>query len=121
MPGKSELQLITWPKIVEYGGKKALPGVILGYQRGPNEQYPNYVLVRVARDYKEACRLIGHKVVYKDKWGNEYIGKVVRAHGKNGVVVVRFRRNIPGQAIGDDCYVLLEDEEVEWWVSRLSA
>lgn len=77
-------------------------GRILGYRRGPNEQYPNQVLVKIDNvdNYKDASKFIAAKVVLRDRYGNVYIGKVVGVHGRKGVVRVVFRRNIPGQAIG---------------------
>jgi ribosomal protein L35AE/L33A len=30
----------------------------------------------------------------------KHAGKIVGFHGKNGVVIVRFKKGVPGQAIG---------------------
>lgn len=46
-----------------------------------------------------AGKLLGQKVIWKNK-SNRFIGKVVAAHGRNGIVRVRFTRGVPGQAIG---------------------
>jgi len=46
-----------------------------------------------------AGRLIGRKVVWK-KGKNKLIGKIVGLHGKKGVVRAKFRKGVPGQALG---------------------
>jgi len=43
---------------------------------------------------------------YRSKSGvaeskTRHIGNIVGFHGKNGVVIVRFKKGVPGQAIGD--------------------
>jgi len=46
-----------------------------------------------------AGRLIGRKVVWKEG-KNKFIGKIVGLHGKKGVVRAKFRKGVPGQALG---------------------
>ncbi len=86
---------------------KVLTGLVLGYRRGSNTQYENQVLIRVdgVTSDREAARLIGWRVLYVDSKGNEYRGKIVRTHGRRGVVVAVFEPNLPGQAIGKDVYI----------------
>jgi large subunit ribosomal protein L35Ae len=43
--------------------------------------------------------LIGQKVVWKDK-NKKLIGKIAGFHGKNDVVRVKFKKGVPGQALG---------------------
>ncbi len=94
-------RLLKLPTPEEIFEKGAAVGVILGYRRGPNEQYESHVRVKVLgiNDRRLASRLIGWKVYYRDEHGNEYRGKVVGVLGNRGVVLVRFKPNIPGQAI----------------------
>lgn len=94
-------RLLRLPTPEEIFEKGAAVGVILGYRRGPNEQYENQVRVKVfgIGDRRLASRLIGWKAEYKDDKGNVYHGKVVGVLGNRGVVLVRFRPNLPGQAI----------------------
>ncbi|MET1128041.1 MAG: 50S ribosomal protein L35ae [Thermoproteota archaeon] len=82
-------------------------GLVLGYQRGSNTQYEEKVLLRIdgVSTDREAARFIGWKVLYIDSKGNKYIGKILRTHGRHGVVVSRFRPNLPGQAIGGTVYI----------------
>jgi ribosomal protein L35AE/L33A len=47
----------------------------------------------------QAGQLIGKRVVWEG--GNkEHRGKIVGFHGKNGVVRVRFKKGLPGHALG---------------------
>lgn len=76
-------------------------GVIVGYRRGTNNQYPRQVYVVVDINKKSVYALIGCKVVAKDSKENTYIGKIVKIVGsRNPKAIVVFRRNIPGSLIG---------------------
>ncbi len=76
--------------------------IILGYRRGSNTQYPQQVLLKIIGvSARDAYRFLAKKVVYKDKHGNVYKGRIVRKHGRrNPVVLAVFEPNLPGQAIG---------------------
>jgi len=90
-------------KVLELG-----VGIVLGYRRGSNTQYPRQVLVKVIESIKKRVdNLIGAKVLVKDKYGNKYTGKIIKVHarGKNNVVIAVFRRNLPGQAIGAEAVI----------------
>jgi large subunit ribosomal protein L35Ae len=80
-----------------------MKGVVIGFKRGPGGVYPQVALVRVidAAKRSDVEKLVGSRVVARDKYGNVYEGRIVRAHGNNNVVRVRFRPNIPGQMIGE--------------------
>ncbi len=83
-------------------------GVVLGYRKGTNTQYPRQVLIKVIDTIKKRVdNLIGAKVLVKDKYGNKYYGRVIKSHarGKNNVVVAVFNRNLPGQAIGAEAVI----------------
>ncbi len=96
-----ETRLLEIPTPEEIFEKGVAVGVILGYRRGGNEQYENHVRVKVfgINSRSLASRLIGWKVLYRDQHGNEYHGKVIGVLGNKGVVLVRFKPNLPGQAI----------------------
>jgi len=76
-------------------------GTIVGYRRGPGTQNPNQALVKIegVKGW-DVLKFMNAKVVYRDRYGNEYVGRVIRHHGLNGVVRVKFNPNVPGQAIG---------------------
>lgn len=82
--------------------------VIVGYRRGSNTQYPSRVLLRVIDENVIPHSLIGKKVIYKDRYGNVYRGKILSVHGKgvNRILIASFKPNIPGQAIGDSAIIL---------------
>ncbi len=77
-------------------------GYVIGYRRGWNDQYPNQVLLKIygVDSRNIASKFIGAKVVLKDRYGNVYRGKIVKTHGKRGVVRAVFKPNLPGQALG---------------------
>ncbi|HDO21202.1 MAG: 50S ribosomal protein L35ae [archaeon GB-1845-036] len=76
-------------------------GLVLGYRRGLKTQNCRYVYVKFydVACFEDACKLIGRRVVciFGDK---KFYGGVIRPHGKKGVVIVRFNKPLPGQAIG---------------------
>lgn len=88
---------------------EGLEGVVLGYRRGTNTQYPSEVLVKFygVESRSDASRLIGRKVIYKDVYGNVFHGKVIGVHGRKGVVRAAFKPNLPGQAIGRGTVILV--------------
>jgi len=77
-------------------------GRILGYLRGPNAQYTNYVLIHLENvDNKYADKFVNQKVKAVDNYGNVYLGKLLKRHSRRKpVFIARFKPNIPGQMIG---------------------
>ena len=47
----------------------------------------------------KAGQLIGQKVVWKGE-NKKLTGRIMGFHGKNGVVRVKFKKGVPGQALG---------------------
>lgn len=88
-------------------------GAILGYKRALRTQNVNISLIKIKGcDDKAATDFyLGKKVAFitKAQDGSFRVnwGKVCRAHGSNGVVRCRFRRNLPPQAIGGRVRVML--------------
>jgi len=76
-------------------------GVIVSCRRGPKTQKPKEYILRFPgiESVGGAVRLIGRKVAWPME-KHEAIGKIVALHGKNGLVRARFRRGVPGQALG---------------------
>ncbi|MCE4616553.1 MAG: 50S ribosomal protein L35ae [Aeropyrum sp.] len=84
----------------------SIKGVIMGYARGTNTQYTSYALVKVLDTPERVGRVLGGIAIYKDKHGNSYRGRILKLHGRRGgVVLVRFNRGLPGQAIGGLVYI----------------
>ena len=78
-----------------------LYGVIVNYRVGPKTQRSRECLVKFpnVKSAKDASRLIGRKVVWPAE-EKRMIGKIVATHGTKGLVRVRFRKGVPGQALG---------------------
>jgi large subunit ribosomal protein L35Ae len=76
-------------------------GVIVSCRRGPKTQKPKEYILRFSgiESVSGAAHLIGRKVAWPIR-KHKAIGKIVALHGKNGLVRARFRKGMPGQALG---------------------
>ncbi|MEM3577421.1 MAG: 50S ribosomal protein L35ae [Candidatus Bathyarchaeia archaeon] len=76
-------------------------GIIVNYRVGPRSQRPKECIIQFShvKSFSEACRLVGRKVAWKNG-KNRIVGKIVALHGKKGLVRAKFRRGVPGQALG---------------------
>ena len=81
-----------------------MKGKIINYRRGAHTEYTNQYIIEVEGiDSKEkASPLAGKRVVWKTATGKEIVGKISKAHGNKGAVLVRFNKGLPGQAVGTD-------------------
>ena len=76
-------------------------GRIMNYRKGIRTQDPRECLIQYAEmaSVAQAGQLMGRKVVWKS--GNKtLVGKIVGLHGKNGTVRVKFKKGVPGKALG---------------------
>jgi len=80
---------------------QTIQGRITNYRTGPKSQTSKECLIEFETVNSEAlaCKLIGQKVAWTNG-SSKLLGKVRGAHGKNGLVRVRFSHGVPGQAIG---------------------
>jgi len=76
-------------------------GVIVSCRRGPKTQKPKEYILRFPgiESVGGAGRLLGRKVGWP-VGKHEARGKIVALHGKKGRVRARFRKGVPGQALG---------------------
>ena len=76
-------------------------GVVVSYRRGPKTQRNKECILRFnsLKSSKEASRLIGRKVAWPVK-DRKIRGTIVSLHGRNGLVRARFRKGLPGEALG---------------------
>jgi len=76
-------------------------GRITNYRIGNSTQFSRECLIQFAGvdSVAQAGHLMGQEVVWKGE-NKKLIGKIVGFHGKNGVVKVKFRKGVPGQALG---------------------
>jgi large subunit ribosomal protein L35Ae len=76
-------------------------GTIVNYRIGIRTQMPKWCLVQIVGEnsVSKAGQLVGRRIILK--FGeNIFVGRIMSLHGKKGVVTVRFRRGVPGDAIG---------------------
>ena len=76
-------------------------GRILNYRIGIRTQFSRECLIQFfnVTSVAQAGQLIGRKVVWKGE-NKKLVGKIVGFHGKNGAVRVKFKKGVPGQALG---------------------
>ena len=76
-------------------------GRITNYRIGIRTQFSRECLIQFSNvaSVAQAGQLVGHKVVWKGK-NKKLVGKIVGFHGKNGTVRVKFKKGVPGQALG---------------------
>ncbi len=79
----------------------------MNYRLGIRTQTPNECLIIFANMNSESLsgKLIGQKVLWTNG-KSKLAGKIVGFHGKNGVVRARFKKGVPGQAIGSKVELL---------------
>jgi len=89
------------PKCEVNAVSKTVEGVIVSCRRGPKTQKPKEYILRFPGigSVGVAARLVGRKVAWPIR-KHKAIGKIVALHGKNGLVRARFRKGVPGQALG---------------------
>ena len=76
-------------------------GKIVNYRGGVRTQYANQMIIipENCSNKEEALKLIGKGVEWITPSGKKITGKVTRIHGRNGAVIARFERGLPGQAM----------------------
>jgi large subunit ribosomal protein L35Ae len=76
-------------------------GRIMNYRIGIRTQMSRECLVQFTDiiSNAKAGQLIGRKVVWKGE-RKQFIGRVVGFQGRNGTVRVKFKKGLPGQALG---------------------
>jgi large subunit ribosomal protein L35Ae len=80
---------------------QTLRGIITSYRTGPKTQSSKELILQFPniKSSNEAAQLIGRKVAWPA--GERKIrGKIVALHGKKGLVRARFRKGLPGLALG---------------------
>ena len=76
-------------------------GRIVNYRIGIRTQKSDECLIQFTSvpDRAGSGQLVGRKVTWTNA-NTKFTGKIVGSHGKNGVVIARFKKGVPGQAIG---------------------
>jgi large subunit ribosomal protein L35Ae len=76
-------------------------GTILYYRTGIKTQKSKECIIQFTyvNSISKTGQLIGRKVVWNEG-EKKIMGKIVGLHGRKGLVRVRFRKGVPGQALG---------------------
>jgi large subunit ribosomal protein L35Ae len=84
-----------------------MKGTIVNYHIGIRTQASGECLIDFGQALPslEIGKLIGRKLVWKIG-EKTMIGKAISLHGKKGVIIARFRKGLPGQALGTTVDVL---------------
>jgi large subunit ribosomal protein L35Ae len=74
---------------------------IVNYRIGPREQSSKEILIQIigTDSASKNGQFVGKKVVWKNKTAN-LVGQIVGLHGKNGILKAKFKKGVPGQALG---------------------
>jgi large subunit ribosomal protein L35Ae len=73
---------------------------ITNYRIGIRTQMSKEILIQFSADsVAQLGALVGRKVVWKNG-KKKLVGKIVGLHGKNGMLKAKFKKGVPGQAIG---------------------
>ncbi|MEA3255881.1 MAG: 50S ribosomal protein L35ae [Candidatus Altiarchaeota archaeon] len=85
-----------------------MKGKIVNYTGGRHTQHPNKLIIipEGVNDKEKASKLIGKAVEWTTPSGKKISGKAVKVHGRNGSILVRFEKGLPGQALGTDVEIL---------------
>ena len=76
-------------------------GRIMNYRIGIRTQSSRECLIKFTgvNSVAQAGPLMGQKVVWKGA-NKTHVGKIAGFHGKKGVVRAKFKKGVPGQALG---------------------
>jgi len=87
--------------------KEEIYGTVSNYRRGPRTQRNRELILLVlgVKSRRDASKFIGRRVECRLS-GKILRGKIVKAHGRNGGLLVRFNSGVPGQVIGSKVVIL---------------
>jgi len=81
-------------------------GVISHYNIGMHKQRTDRCLIKVRDVDNSVTRgLIGYKVLWP-KNVPKLIGKIMKHHGSTGTLIVKFKKGVPGQALGTEVRII---------------
>ncbi|MEM2272964.1 MAG: 50S ribosomal protein L35ae [Candidatus Bathyarchaeia archaeon] len=85
-----------------------LKGIVLNYRLGLREQYPRECILQFPgiNSRREAGQIIGRRVSWTNGKKNTIVGVIVAPHGNKGLVRARFKKGLPGQALGTEVKII---------------
>ena len=74
---------------------------VVNYRIGIREQASRESLIQIISKEPnvQAGQFIGKKVVWKNRT-TKLVGQIVGLHGRNGILKAKFKKGLPGQALG---------------------
>ncbi|OYT53879.1 MAG: 50S ribosomal protein L35ae [Candidatus Altiarchaeales archaeon ex4484_2] len=85
-----------------------MKAVILNYRQGKRTQSTNQLIVKPegSSSKEDASKLLGKSVEWTTPSGKKIVGKVTRVHGRNGTVIAKFNKGLPGQALSTKAEII---------------
>jgi len=86
-----------------------MEGRIVNYRGSHRTQRTDQIIILIdeIKSKKEASKLLGKKVEWVTPSGKKIVGKITRTHGSKGEVVAKFKKGLPGQALGTKVKILV--------------
>jgi large subunit ribosomal protein L35Ae len=79
---------------------------IVNYRIGIRTQASKEILIEViGTESSKTAQHIGKKIVWKNQT-SKLFGQIVGLHGKNGTLRAKFKKGVPGQALGSTVELL---------------
>ena len=80
---------------------------ILSYRRGRHTEHTDQFIVSIegVKTKEDARKLVGRKISWETPGKHTIGGKIAHTHGNSGLVIARFGKGLPGQAIGTNAKV----------------
>lgn len=81
---------------------------ISNYKGGVHTQYADRMILMPegVNNKEQAEKLLGKKVAWTTPSGNKINGQITKVHGKNGSVLAKFEKGLPGQSLGTVAEIL---------------
>lgn len=81
---------------------------IANYKGGVHTQYADRMILMPegVTSKEQAEKLLGKNVIWTTPSGNKINGVVNKVHGKNGSVLAKFEKGLPGQALGTEVEIV---------------
>ena len=80
---------------------------ILSYRRGRHTEYTDQFIVSLegVSTKEEATKFVGKKISWETPGKHVIRGKIVHTHGNSGMLIARFEKGLPGQALATNAKV----------------